>query len=165
MGHLLLHEENIVTGLDALNREAALKKIVDALPAWNLRGIKRQKILDLLILREQIGTTAIGQGIALPHCFSPEIHDPILAFGVSPSGVAYPSLDGRPVHFIFLLILPQNEAAERQKRQILQNIKWILCDRYLQERLKTAHTASEIHQLIAPESRRIPALGILQFSH
>ena len=165
MGHLLLLEENIVPELDALNCEDALEKIVDALPLWNLRGVKRQKILELLILREQIGTTAFGQGIALPHCFSPEIHDPIMAFGVSPTGVPYPSLDGRPVHFIFILILPQNEAAERQKRQILQNIKWILCDRYLQERLKAAHTASEIHQLIVPESRRIPTLGTLQFSH
>ncbi len=165
MGRLLLHEENIVPKLDALNREDALKKIVDALPAWSLRGIKRQKILELLILREQIGTTAFGHGIALPHCFSPEIHDSIVAFGVSPFGIPYPSLDGRPVHFIFVLILPQSETAEHQKRQILQNIKWTLCDRYMQERLKAAHTASEIHQLIVPESRRVPALGVLQFSH
>jgi nitrogen PTS system EIIA component len=165
MGHLLLLEENIVSGLDALNREDALKKIVDALPPRSLRGVKRQKILELLILREQIGTTAFGQGIALPHCFSPEIHDSIAAFGVSPTGVPYPSLDGRPVHFIFLLILPQDEAAERKKRQILQNIKRVLCDRYLQERLKAAQTASEIHQLIVPESPHVPVLGALQFSH
>jgi mannitol/fructose-specific phosphotransferase system IIA component (Ntr-type) len=165
MGHLLLLEENIVSGLDALNREDALKQIVDALPPWSLRGVKKQKILELLILREQIGTTAFGQGIALPHCFSAEIHEPIVAFGVSPSGVSYPSLDGRPVHFIFVLILPQNETAERQKRQILQNIKWVLCDRYLQERLKAAHTASEIYRLIVPESRHVPVLGALQFSH
>jgi mannitol/fructose-specific phosphotransferase system IIA component (Ntr-type) len=165
MGRLLLHEDNIVPRLDALNREDALKKIVVALPAWNLRGIKRHKILELLILREQIGTTAIGQGIALPHCFSPDIHDPLMAFGVSPSGIPYPSLDGRPVHFIFVLILPQHEAAERQKRKILQNIKWILCDRYLQERLKMAHTASEIHRLIVPETQQVPALEAWQLSH
>ena len=160
MGHLLLHEENIVAGLDALNREEALKKIVEILPAWSLQGIEKQKILKLLNLREQIGTTAMGQGIALPHCFSPEVQKPIMAFGVSPEGVPFPSLDGRPVHFIFLLILPQNETAERQKRQILQNIKWLLCDRYMQERLKAAHTASEIYQLMVPESQRIPALEV-----
>ena len=160
MGHLLLHEENIVAGLDALNREDALKKIVGALPSWSLQGIEKQKILELLFLREQIGTTAIGHGIALPHCFSPEVHEPIVAFGVSPAGVSFPSLDGRPVHFIFVLILPQNEAAERQKRQILQNIKWFLCDRSVQERLKAAHTASEIHQLIVPESQPVAALGV-----
>jgi mannitol/fructose-specific phosphotransferase system IIA component (Ntr-type) len=159
MGHFLLNEENIVAGLDALNCEEALKKIVDALPAWSLQGIEKRRILELLILREQVGTTAIGHGIALPHCFSPEVHEPIVAFGVSPSGVPFPSLDGRPVHFIFVLILPQNEAAERQKRQILQNIKWFLCDRSMQERLKAAHTASEIHQLIIPETQPVPALG------
>ena len=160
MGHLLLHEENIVAGLDALNREDALKKIVDAMPAWSLQGIEKQKILELLILREQIGTTAIGHGIALPHCFSPKVHEPIVAFGVSPAGVPFSSLDGRPVHFIFVLILPQNDAAERQKRQILQNIKWSLCDRYMQERLKAAHTASEIHQLIVPKTQHVPVLGV-----
>jgi mannitol/fructose-specific phosphotransferase system IIA component (Ntr-type) len=159
MGHLLLHEENIVADLDALNREDALKKIVDALPSWRLQGIVKQKILELLILREQIGTTAIGHGIALPHCFSPQVHEPIVAFGVSPSGISFPSLDGRPVHFIFVLILPQNETAERQKRQILQNIKWSLCDRSMQERLKAARTASEIHQLIVPEPQQVPVLA------
>lgn len=160
MGHLLLHEEHIVAGLDALNPEDALKKIVDAIPAWSLQGIEKERILGLLVLREQIGTTAIGHGIALPHCFSPEVHDPIMAFGVSPSGVPFPSLDGRPVHFIFLLILPQNETAERQKRQILQGIKWSLCDRSMQERLKAAQTASAIHQLIVPETQQVAALGI-----
>ncbi|OGX11350.1 MAG: hypothetical protein A2351_03360 [Omnitrophica bacterium RIFOXYB12_FULL_50_7] len=160
MGYLLLHEENIVVGLDALNHEDALKKIVDVLPGWSLQGIEKQKILELLILRERIGTTAIGHGIALPHCFSSEVHEPIVAFGVSSSGVPFPSLDGRPVHFIFVLILPRNDAAERQKRQILQNIKWSLCDRYLQERLKGAQTASEIHRLIVSEPQHVPALGV-----
>jgi len=160
MGHLLLDEESIVAGLEALNREDALRKIVDVLPAWRLQGIERQRLLELLILREQIGTTAIGQGIALPHCFSPQVNEPVVAFGVSPGGVPFPSLDGRLVHFIFVLILPQNEAAERQKRQILQNIKWSLCDRSMQERLKAARTASEIHQLIVPEPQRAPALEV-----
>ncbi len=160
MAYPLLREENIVAGLDAINREDALAKIVDALPAWSLRGIEKQKILDLLLLREQVGTTAIGRGMALPHCFSSEIPEPIVAFGVSPKGISYPSLDARPVHFIFVLILPQNEAAERQKRQILQNIKGSLGDRHMQECLKAAQTASEIYQLIIPEAQRAPALEV-----
>ena len=160
MGHPLLLEENIVAGLDALNCEDALSKIVNALPAWSLRGLERRKILELLLLREQVGTTAIGQGIALPHCFSSEVDAPILAFGVSPRGISYPSLDGRPVHFIFMLILPVGEAAERLKRQILQNIKWSLCDRSMRERLRATQSASEIHQLIVPQADRVPALGV-----
>ena len=160
MARLLLHEENIVPGLDALNQEDALRKIIEALPAWSLPGVNRQKIVELLILREQIGTTAMGHGIALPHCFSPQVHNPVVAFGVSPNGVPFPSLDERPVHFIFVLILPQSDAAERQKRKILRNIKWFLCDRSVQERLKAARTISEIHHLIVPEPQCVPALEV-----
>ena len=160
MGHLLLREENVVAGIDAVSREDALAKIVEAIPEWSLRGVEKQKILQLLLIREQMGTTAIGQGIALPHCFSSEVLEPVVAFGVSPEGIPYPSLDGRPVHFVFVLILPQDEGAERQKRQILQNIKWALCDRYMQERLKRACAASEIYQLIVPEGQRVPALAV-----
>jgi mannitol/fructose-specific phosphotransferase system IIA component (Ntr-type) len=160
MGHPLLCEEHIIAGLDALDREGAFRQIVDVLPVWILKGIGKKKVLELLAEREKFGTTAIGQGIALPHCFSPEAHEPVVAFGVSPKGIPYPSLDGRPVHFIFMLILPQNEAAQRQKRQILQNIKWALCDRYMQERLKAAGTASEVFQLIVPEPQRAPVFAV-----
>ena len=160
MGHLLLREENIVAGLDALNREDALEKIVAALPAWSLQGMERQTILKSLLLREQVGTTAIGQGVALPHCFAREILEPLVAFGVSPEGIPYPSLDGRPVHFIFMLILPLGEASERLKRQILKNIKWSLCDRAMRDRLRAARTASEIHQLMVPEAQHALALEV-----
>lgn len=160
MERSLLREENIVAGLDAANRKDAFAQIVEALPDWSLQGIEKKKILELLLLREQVGTTAIGQGIALPHCFSSDVHEPIVAFGVSPRGIDYPSLDGRPVHFIFILILPQNEGAERQKRQILQSIKWVLCDRHMQDRLKEARTAAEIYCRIIPESQRTPALEV-----
>jgi mannitol/fructose-specific phosphotransferase system IIA component (Ntr-type) len=158
--HPLLSEENIISGLDALDHEDALKKVVNALPDWSLPGNEKSKILELLLLREQIGTTAIGQGIALPHCFSPLVRKPLIAFAVSPEGISYPSLDGSLVHFIFLLILPSSETAERQKRQILQNIKWILCDRFMQERLKAAQTAAEIHQLITLSQQQVAAVGV-----
>ncbi len=160
MKHLLLCEENIIPGLDASNHEDALRIIVNALPECNLPAGLKRKVLELLFLREQVGTTAIGQGIALPHCFSPLVQHPVIAFAVSPLGIPYPSLDGGAVHFIFLMILPAGEAFERKKRQILQNIKWVLCDRYMQERLKSAHSASEIHQLIAPAPQRVSAVGV-----
>lgn len=156
----LLREENIVAGLSAVNREEALRKIIDGLPVFTSGGIDTEKIFELLLLREQFGTTGIGRGIALPHCFSPEVHEPIIAFAVSPEGVSFGSLDGRPVYFIFLLILPQSDAAEQQKRQILQNIKWFLCDRFLQERLKMVRSAREIFQLLAPEPQRDVAVGV-----
>ena len=160
MRHLLLREEDILVGLEASNCKEALKKMVEFLPKWILSEAEKKRIFQLLLVREQLGTTAIGSGIALPHCFSSEVREPIMAFGVSPEGISYPSLDGRAVHFIFMLILPQTEAAEQQKRQILQNIKWFLCDRHLQEQLRTAKTAAEICHLLVPDAQHSVALEV-----
>lgn len=160
MSQLLLREENIFAGLEALDCKQALKKLVDFLPDWILTDGEKKKIFQSLLLREQLGTTAIGGGVAYPHCFSSEIREPIMAFGVSAEGIPYPSLDGRAVHFIFALILPQTDAAEQQKRQILQNIKWFLCDRNLQDRLRTAKTSSEIYHLLVPDAQPHLAVGV-----
>ena len=149
----LLREENIVTALDAGNQEEALRKLIDHVPAWRLDKTARSRILNLLALRERLGTTAIGRGIALPHCFSPDISKPFILFGLSHHGIPYGALDGDLVHFIFLLILPQNDAAERTKRELLQNIKWFLCDRYLQSQLKTARSADEVMALLTPTAK------------
>jgi mannitol/fructose-specific phosphotransferase system IIA component (Ntr-type) len=156
----LLLEENVIAGLEASDHAEALRQIINALPEGHLSVLAKRKILELLIMREQMGTTALGQGIALPHCFSPLVQQPIVAFAVSPQGISYGSLDGQPVHFVFLLILPSGEASERLKRQILQNIKWVLCDRYMQERLKAAITGTEIYQLIMPAAQPFAKVGV-----
>lgn len=160
MRHPLLREENILAGLEASDCKEALEKIVGFLPEWILSAGEKKRIFQLLLLREQLGTTAVGGGVAYPHCFSSEIQEPIMAFGVSSSGISYPSLDGRAVHFIFVLILPQTETAEQQKRQILQNIKWFLRDRHLQDCLRAAKTAAEIFHLLVPDARHQVALGV-----
>ncbi|MBU9889337.1 MAG: PTS sugar transporter subunit IIA [Candidatus Omnitrophica bacterium] len=160
MVNALLREENIFAGLDASDYKEALEKLVGFLPDWALTSGERKKIFQRLLMREQLGTTAVGGGTAFPHCFSTEVSEPLVAFGVSSDGIDYPSLDGRAVHFIFVLILPQTESAELQKRQILQSIKWFLCDRYLQERLRGAKSASEIFHLLVPDAQRHVALGV-----
>jgi len=148
----LLHEENIVAGLRAEHCEEALRKLLNAIPSWRLAPAVKEGMLELLVLRERLGTTAIGRGVALPHCVSPDVSEPLVIFGVSPEGVPYSSLDGAPVHFIFVLVLPQHDAAEKTKRDILQNIKWFLFDRNLQEKLKAAGSAHEVLDLLSPRS-------------
>lgn len=152
MGQPLLREENIVACLKAVDVETAFRQLMEILPVWKMDPSSKERVLERLLLRERVGTTAIGQGIALPHCFSPDVTEPVVVFGVSSEGIPYPSLDGRPVHFVFLLILPQNEAAQQMKCEILQNIKWLLCDRFLQERLKAVQSASEVFALLSPNT-------------
>jgi len=108
-------------------------------------------ILRELIFREECGSTAIGRGIALPHCFSKLVAEPAIVFGISPEGVEGWSLDGRSVHFIFMLLLPEDPSMEIVKRQVLRNIKWLLGDRSLQDRLKAATQPGEILDMLSPQ--------------
>lgn len=153
----LLREDHIAVGLQADCSEEVLRQLVDAIPAWKIDAASKTRIWKQLVVRERVGTTAIGRGIALPHCSSPDVNAPLVVFGVSSDGVPYEALDGRPVHFIFALILPQDDSAERMKRDILQNIKWLLCDRNLQERLKSAHSAHEVFALLTSGVENEPA--------
>lgn len=148
MRRALLREDHIVVGLRADGSEEALRRLVGAVPAWEIDAFTKARILKQLIGRESVGTTAIGRGIALPHCFSEDVSEPVVVFGVSAEGIPYGALDGRFVHFVFALILPKNDSAEQMKRDILQNIKWFLCDRHLQERLLAAQSAQEVMELL-----------------
>ncbi|HOE68099.1 MAG TPA: PTS sugar transporter subunit IIA [Candidatus Omnitrophota bacterium] len=149
----LLTEENILTGLSAGDFETALTALVRALPAWRVGPEAKNRILAQLVSRERLGTTATGGGTAFPHCFSADIAEPVMVFGVSPDGIPYPSLDGHPVHFVFMLILPEREGAESTKRSLLQNVRWVLCDRSVKERLRSAASARDVLAILAPHAQ------------
>ncbi len=64
-----LHEESILIHLEAPNREAALAEVIAKLPHFAVPARKKAEILELILQREMFGTTAIGDSMALPHCF------------------------------------------------------------------------------------------------
>ena len=141
----LVHRDFIVADLEARDRDMVLKELLSVLPKKiNLQ----KKILNLVLSREKIGTTALGNGLALPHCFSPLVETPLGVFGVSKNGIDYSSLDATPVHFIFLLILPETSESKQLKINILQNIRWLFNDRFFREQLRQADNREEIQNIL-----------------
>ncbi len=95
----------IVPDLASRTRDEALEEIVGSLKSGG--KISRPKPLyDKLVQREQLGSTAIGDGVAIPHCKLKGLKGPIVALGVSRQGVAFDSLDGKPIHLLFLVVSP-----------------------------------------------------------
>src|SRR5512142_228027 len=95
--------ECFIPELSEKSREEALKRIVSAVAKKGL--IKNeQEILTKLMERELIQSTAVGSGIAIPHCFSDEIQDLVIVVARSTAGVDFDSFDGKPTHVIFLLM-------------------------------------------------------------
>ena len=109
---------------------------------------KREEAVKVIMEREKLGSTGIGQGIAIPHAKVQGLKEILIVFGRSLAGVEFDSLDGEPVHLIFLLLSPP-EATENLK--ILARISRLLKDRFLQQALKKAKNKEEIFNLIEEE--------------
>jgi PTS system nitrogen regulatory IIA component len=98
-----VHPECFIHDLAAKTREEALREIVNVVAAQGI--IKdRVAVLERLLERERIQSTAVGSGIAIPHCFTDEVADLVIVVTRAPGGIAFDSFDGRPTHVVFLLI-------------------------------------------------------------
>ena len=104
--HSLLHEGLVLTRLEARDRTGILREMSERLEA-RLPGLDGT-LLDRLMKREELGTTAIGKGVAVPHCRAQGIHSPALLLGLSADGVAFAAVDGKPSCVFFLLVSPED---------------------------------------------------------
>ncbi|RKY40479.1 MAG: hypothetical protein DRP76_01845 [Candidatus Omnitrophota bacterium] len=106
----------------------------------------RKEIIKTLLQREEMGSTAIGGGVALPHARLENIKKVILCLGVSSQGINFDSLDGEPVYIIALLLSHHKEAGLHLK--ILALLARMLKDKYFIQRLKEVSQQEEIISLL-----------------
>ena len=126
--------------------------VVQELAEWvavSYPGLERQKVLDVLLERERISTTAIGEGVAIPHGKLPGVERVLGVFARSPGGVDFASLDGGLTHLFFVLIAPENAAADHLKA--LARISRLLKDESFRRRLMAGQTSDELFAIIAQE--------------
>jgi PTS system nitrogen regulatory IIA component len=101
--HSLLAEDLVLLDLKSRSREDVLREMVGHLKTKN-RITKDKDLYEKLIQREKLGSTAIGDGVAIPHCKLKGIKAPLFLLGVSKQGVNFDSLDGKPSHVFFMVI-------------------------------------------------------------
>lgn len=111
-----------------------------------------QKLTEILLEREKISSTAIGEGIAIPHGKVPGVQRLSGAFARSSQGVNFDSLDGGPTYLFFLLIAPENSAADHLKA--LARISRLLKDTAFRARLMEGKTTDEIFNVIREEDQK-----------
>lgn len=110
----LLSEDMILTDLFGRSRDDVLKEMVDFLKAKK-RISKPRDIFEKLIQRETLGSTAIGEGVAIPHCKMKGLSAPLFMLAVSRVGVPFDSLDGKPSYVFFLIVSsPENPGLNLQ---------------------------------------------------
>ncbi len=149
----ILCEECVVPDLQAEDRDGVIKELLDALvKAGQIKAEDEPKILEELINREELGSTAIGNGIAIPHAKSDRVDKLVAAFGISHKGVDFKALDGEKVYLFFLLVAPKEAAGPHLKA--LAKITRLLKDKNFRALLMQAKTKEEALKLIEEEDSR-----------
>jgi mannitol/fructose-specific phosphotransferase system IIA component (Ntr-type) len=112
--HTLLTEEMIIPELISQERDAVLEEMVNFLKGKE-KIEKDRELYEKLIQREKLGSTAIGDGIAIPHCKLKEVKNPLLMLAISKRGIRFESIDGKPTHIFFLVVSsPDNPSVNLQ---------------------------------------------------
>jgi PTS system nitrogen regulatory IIA component len=147
--HSLLSEDMIIPEITSSDRNSALEEMVRFLK--NKDRIRKDKdLLEKLVQREKLGSTAIGEGIAIPHCKLKEAESPLLVLAVSKKGVRFDALDGKPTHIFFLVISTPDDPS--QNLQILASIAHLVRKAgSLQKRILAAKNPRKILEIIREE--------------
>jgi len=146
----MLKKDYVIEGLKSKSKREVLAELSDVFFRDDM-GIDRDSVVEVLMEREKLGSTGIGDGIAIPHGKLKGLEDLVVSFGRSRGGVEFDSLDGGPVHIFFLLMAPENSAGQHLKA--LAKISRMLKDTSFRESLIKAESAEEIYQLIVEKDK------------
>ena len=148
-----LSKKAVITDLKSVKKEDILRELVDALVvAGEIEKRHRNKLIEALMAREILGSTAIGQGVGIPHAKSDCVGGLVAAFGLSRKGVNFDSLDGEPVYTFFLLLAPADCAGPHLKA--LARISRLLKDKYFRDSLRQCQDGKSVIKIITQEDER-----------
>ena len=148
-----LNEKAVSADLKATTKDAALRELVEVLA--KAEGIKNQAdLVKVLMSRESLGSTGIGQGVGIPHAKTNSVKKLVAALGISTNGVNFDALDGELVHIFFLLVAPEDSAGPHLKG--LARISRLLKDKHFRDSLKVLKDEKAILKLIREEDAKKP---------
>jgi len=133
----LLPESNVAVGLDAATKRDLFASVAALFESSG--GLARQVVVDALAAREKLGSTGLGQGIAIPHGRIRGLKDARGAFVRLAQPIPFDAPDGRPVNQVFVLLVP--EQATEQHLELLSELAQMFSERGFRERIATAADA------------------------
>ncbi len=144
----LLNSSRILPSLTATTKKGVLEELADAL-VKGFDNLDRHKVVEVLMERESLGSTGIGDNIAIPHGKLSHLDNLVLCFGRSLPGINFDSMDGKPTHLFFLLMAPENSIGLHLKA--LAKISRLLKDSSFRRNLMEAADAAAIMQLLVAQ--------------
>jgi PTS system nitrogen regulatory IIA component len=143
--------ELIVAELTATDKAEVIRELADHL-SGNVPGVDKETLSRVLLERERLASTAIGEGVAIPHGKLDAVGRLVACVGRSTAGVDFDSMDGRPTHIFFVLVAPENSTGVHLKA--LARISRLFKDPEFRTRLLAAKDAPDMYRVIADEDAR-----------
>ena len=141
----ILPAENVILDADSSSKKRVFERVGILLE--NTQQIARSQVFDSLFAREKLGSTGLGQGVAIPHGRIKGLRDAIGAFVKTQAPIPFDAPDGQPVNLIFVLLVP--ERATDLHLQLLGELAQMFSDKSFREQLLASNDPAAIHQLFA----------------
>ena len=146
-----LKEEWVIPDLKGTDKRAVLEELSGVL-VNPCQVASAEELLQVLLDREKLGSTGIGEGIAIPHGRLKKLKHFFIAFGRSVKGVDFDSIDRHPSQLFFLVLAPENSAVDNLK--LLGRIVTLLKDASFKKRLMEASSTEELFRVISEEDEK-----------
>lgn len=140
----LLHQNAIIPAMRANSKKQLLQEL--AAKASKITGISEREIFDVILQRERLGSTGVGNGIAIPHGKLNNLPSIIGIFARLDTPVDFEALDDQPVDLVFLLLAPEGAGADHLKA--LSRIARVLRDQDMVAKIRSSDSASAIYTLL-----------------
>ncbi|MEY4681641.1 MAG: PTS IIA-like nitrogen regulatory protein PtsN [Alphaproteobacteria bacterium] len=137
----------VVASLKATSKKQALQEL--ARRAAELTGEQERAIFDVLLERERLGTTGVGDGVAIPHGKLPNLRRLVGVFARLERPIDFEAIDEQPVDLIFLLLAPGTAGADHLKA--LARVSRLLRDRQMREKLRGSETREALYALLVEQ--------------
>lgn len=145
-----IKKETIELNLKSKNKNSVIKEMYENLKKTGLVLNEEQALKDLYA-REEMGTTGIGRGVALPHAKTDAVSELVLTIGICKDGIEYSSIDDSKVTILFMFLCPQENTQEYLK--VLARISRFIRNDEFRESLLNAKTSEEIIEIIKKEEK------------
>ena len=146
-----LNEAWVIPDLQGTDKSSILRELSGVL-VKPCQVASVEELLQVLLEREKLGSTGIGEGIAIPHGRLKKLKNFFICFGRSLKGVDFDSIDGKPSQLFFLVMAPENSAVENLK--LLSRIVTLLKESSFKKRLIDAPSRKELFQILSAEDEK-----------
>jgi len=144
----ILDKQMIIPQLASTSKEGVLRELVRAIARVE-KQVDENRLMEILLERESLGSTGIGEGVAIPHGKSKDVKRLLASFGRSLAGMDFQAMDGKLTHLFFLLVAPENSAGTHLKA--LARISRLMKDNVFRKRLMEVSSGEEIYSLFSAE--------------